>query len=259
MIPWQTATVIFFAYTATVAVLMPRLPRRRKLQSVAGAAAGMLVIYATVRVQHPLLNDWVIPPLVLLLAYWTSGLLFVGPMCRAEALLLTIDRQLHIARLCRSTPRLIAELLEISYAAVYIVIPIALVIHLAMVSQPSGALFWTVILITDYICFGTLPWIQTRPPRALEADEPWTATFRAFNLRLLGKTSIHVNTFPSGHAAEGLTAALLVIGAPAPIVAVMFLAALSISAGAVLGRYHYTTDIVAGWVVAIAVYLVASR
>jgi membrane-associated phospholipid phosphatase len=259
MILWQTATAIFFAYTAFVAVLMPRLAWRRKLQSVAGAAVGMLVIYAAVRVQHPLLNDWVIPPLALLLAYWTSGLLFVGPMHRAESLLLEIDQRLQLRRICRSTPRPLAEFLEISYAAVYLVIPIALVIHLAGVSQANGALFWAVILITDYICFGTLPWIQTRPPRVLEAGEPWRAAFRTFNLRLLGRTSIHVNTFPSGHAAEGLTAALMVIGAPAPIVALMFLAAVSISAGAVLGRYHYATDIGAGWVVAIAVYLVVSR
>lgn len=256
---WQTATAIFFAYIASVAVLLPGLVRRRRFQSVAGAAAGLLVIFATARVQHPLLNDWVIPPLVLLLAYWTSGLLFVGPMGRAERLLLKIDGRLQISRICRAMPPLLAEYFEISYAAVYVVIPIALVIHLTFVSQPSAAVFWAVILITDYVCFGMLPWIQTRPPRALEVGEPWTATLRAFNLRLLRKTSIHVNTFPSGHAAEGLTAALLVVGAPAPIVALMFLAALSISAGAVLGRYHYAADIVAGWVVALTVYLVAGR
>jgi membrane-associated phospholipid phosphatase len=179
-------------------------------------------------------------------------------MCHAERLLLNIDRRLQIRRICRSTPRPIAELLEIAYAAVYVVVPIALVVHLTKTAQPSGALFWAVILITDYICFGTLPWIQTRPPRALEADEPWTAAFRAFNLRLLGRTSIHVNTFPSGHAAEGLAAALLVIGAPVSIVAAMLLVGLSVSAGAVLGRYHYATDIVAGWAVAMTVYLLAS-
>jgi membrane-associated phospholipid phosphatase len=97
--------------------------------------------------------------------------------------------------------------------------------------------------------------VQTRPPRALEPDEPWTSSLRQFNLRLLGATSIQVNTFPSGHAAEALVAALLVIGAPPAIVAVMFLAALAVSAGAVLGRYHYLLDALAGWLVAVGVCL----
>ena len=256
---WQAATAVFFVYAASAAVLLPRLDRRRRRQSLAGSTAGLLVILATALVQHPFLNNWVIPPLVLLIAYWTSGLLFVSPMRGAEASLMEIDRRLRIRRLCEATPRPLAEFLEVSYAAVYVVIPIALLIHLTAVADASAGEFWAVILITDYICFGTLAWIQTRPPRALESGEPWTAWFRRFNLRLLGKTSIHANTFPSGHAAEALAAALLVIGAPAPLLALMFLAALSISAGAVLGRYHYAADILAGWVVAIGVFLVVSR
>ena len=110
------------------------------------------------------------------------------------------------------------------------------------------------MLITDFVCFGVLPWVQTRPPRALEAGDPWPSSFRAFNLRLLGATSIQVNTFPSGHAAEALAAALLVLGAPPGVVVMMFAAALAVSAGAVLGRYHYLADALAGWAVAVAVF-----
>ncbi len=103
-----------------------------------------------------------------------------------------------------------------------------------------------------------LPWVQTRPPRALEAGDPWPSSFRALNLRLLGATSIQVNTFPSGHAAEALTAALLVLGAPAGIMVLMFVAALAVSAGAVLGRYHYLADALAGWGVAAGVFWLLS-
>ena len=35
----------------------------------------------------------------------------------------------------------------------------------------------------------------------------------------------------------------------------MFIAAIAVSAGAVLGRYHYLADILAGWLVAILVFL----
>jgi membrane-associated phospholipid phosphatase len=222
----------------------------------AGSAAGLLIVLANTWVQHPLLNDWLSPPLVLLLAYWTSGLLFVAPMPRVERVLVEIDCQLRVRHICAATPRPLAEFLEVAYAAVYVVIPIALVLQRTVVDRPDAARFWTVILVTDYICFGMLPWIQTRPPRAIEPGEPWTAKFRTWNLRMLGKTSIQVNTFPSGHAAEAMAAALLVIGAPAPIVTLMFLTALSVSAGAVLGRYHYAADIFAGWLVAA---LVVSR
>jgi membrane-associated phospholipid phosphatase len=73
---------------------------------------------------------------------------------------------------------------------------------------------------------------------------------------VLGAASIRVNTFPSGHAAEALAAALLVSNAPSPVVAWMFFNALAVSAGAVFGRYHYATDAVTGWLVALAVWVV---
>jgi membrane-associated phospholipid phosphatase len=182
--------------------------------------------------------------------------LFVAPMPRAERLLLGIDRTLRVKRLAAAAPRPLAEFLEVAYAGVYPVIPIALAIHLTALDAPDASRFWTVILVTDYICFGMLPWVQTRPPRALEEGAPWRARFRTFNLRLLGKASIHANTFPSGHTAEALAAALLVVGAPAPVVIWMFFNALSISAGAVFGRYHYAADALAGWAVAAAVWMV---
>jgi membrane-associated phospholipid phosphatase len=75
---------------------------------------------------------------------------------------------------------------------------------------------------------------------------------------MLDASSIQVNTFPSGHAAEALAAVLLTSSAPMPIAVAMSIAAVAISAGAVLGRYHYALDAVAGWLVALAVYAVAS-
>ena len=94
------------------------------------------------------------------------------------------------------------------------------------------------------------PW----PTGDAPTGEPWRSTIRAFNLRIAGSASIGVNTFPSGHAAEALAAALLVLDAPLPVVTVMFLNALAISAGAVLGRYHYAADALSGWLVALAVW-----
>jgi membrane-associated phospholipid phosphatase len=205
---------------------------------------------------HVLLHGWLLPPLLLLLAYWTSGLLFTAPMPRAEQALRQIDHVLRVRAISSGMPRGIAELLEFSYAAVYALIPIALALQLQFTAPPDPDRFWTVILVTDYVCFAVLPWIQTRPPRALEPGDPWRSSLRALNLRVLGAASIRVNTFPSGHAAEALAAALLVSNAPFPVVAWRLFNALAVSAGAVFGRYHYATDAIAGWLVALTVWLV---
>jgi len=254
---WQTATVIFFVYIGVAAAMMPRLAARKRMMALGGASAGIFVMLAAALTPpHPILADWIVPPVVLLMAYWTSGLLFVAPMPRAERRLLRLDERLHVRQVAGATPRLLAEFLEFAYAAVYPTIPVALAIYLTATGEPDARRFWSVILITDYICFGMLPWIQTRAPRSLEANDPWNASLRTLNLRLLGKTSIQVNTFPSGHAAEALASALLVVGAPLPLVIGMFFNALAISAGTVLGRYHYAADALAGWAVAAGVWFV---
>jgi hypothetical protein len=186
-------------------------------------------------------------------------MLFLAPIPWQESALLRLDDRAGIVALARRVPRVVAELLEAAYVGVYGLVPIAFVLHLYFASRPDASRFWAVILITDFICFAFLPWVQTRPPRALEGVEPWKSTLRALNLRLLGATSIQVNTFPSGHAAEGLAAALLVIDAPAAIPVLMTASALAVAAGAVLGRYHYLADALAGFVVAVLVsWLIAA-
>lgn len=253
---WPLASGLSFAYATVVAALMPRLPVRQRGRALICCAVGLALSALAVWLPYStLLHDWLIPPVLLLLFYWTTGLLFVAPMPRAERVLAEADRALRIREIAARIPRPVAELLELAYAAVYVVIPLALVIQLTMTNEANPALFWSVILITDYVCFGVLPWIQTRPPRSLETGEPWNSSFRRFNLRLMGTASINVNTFPSGHAAEALAAALLVLDAPLPFVLWMFFNVLAISGGAVFGRYHYALDAFAGWAVAVVVWL----
>jgi len=101
-----------------------------------------------------------------------------------------------------------------------------------------------------------LPWIQARPPRMLEARAPWRASLRELNLGILHRVSIQMNTVPSGHAAEALACALLLVDGPPAVVALMFVLTISISAGALFGRYHYAIDIALGWLVALGVWAV---
>jgi hypothetical protein len=250
---WQLGSALFLGYLALVAALPRGLRRRNQVRILGGVALGIVILTVSVRLPagHPA-NVWVLPPALLLLGYWTSGLLFIAPMARPERFLARIDAALGIDALAGRCPRPLAEFLEFAYAAVYPLIPIAL--YLALRQGISADRFWTTILLTDYVCFGMLPWFQTRPPRSVGFEARWRSRWRAVNLRMLDAGSVQVNTFPSGHAAEALAAALLVSGSHPLIAGWMFFNAAAISAGAVFGRYHYAADAIAGWAVALLVY-----
>lgn len=251
---WQRTGAIFFAYLLVVAALPRRVGRAARIRVVLGAAAGLAAIGASTRLPPDrIVNTLILPATALLVGYWTSGCLFVSPMPRAERLLAGIDRALDIDRIAAACPRPVAECLEFAYTFVYLLVPIAL--YLSLSEGISADRFWTTVLVTDYVCFGMLPWIQTRPPRALGFDATWRSAWRRVNVRLLDASSVQVNTFPSGHAAEALAVALLLSGAAAPVAAGLFVVGAAISAGAVFGRYHYAADAIAGWIVAVIVYV----
>lgn len=252
---WQLASTLFFIYVAIATVAVSRVDRSRRFRVLGGAFLGLAMTAASARLpvwEFP--RTWILPPLLLLCGYWSGGGLFVAPMITIERWLERGDEILKVDRLASLTPRIIAEVLEFAYSGIYPTIPLAL--FLALRAGESADRFWNVVLITDYICFAFLPFIQTRPPRAFRSREPWRATWRGVNLHLLQAASIEVNTFPSGHAAEALAAALMASGAPNSIAACMYVNALAISAGAVLGRYHYASDALTGWLIALLVWLV---
>lgn len=251
---WEAGSVVFFVYLAITALVRGGRPGARP-RAIVAAIAGLLLSGASARMKEiPILHAWLLPPILLLTAYWGTGALFVAPMPRVEQRLRDFDETLGIRSVAARLPRPVAELFEFAYSGVYPVIPLALWIALDRGESPAH--FWTVILFTDYLCFGCLPWIQSRPPRALEAEPPWRSQWRTVNLQILESGSVGVNTFPSGHAAEGLACALLVTSAQWPIVIAMFVTAGAISAGAVFGRYHYAADAIFGWLVALVVWTV---
>jgi hypothetical protein len=252
---WSAASVPFFLYVLVLAATMPGLPGSSRTKAATSAMIGLLLAITAGLTSAFWVRALVLPPVVLLIAYRATGFLWRGPMFTLESALAGADRALGVPRLARRMPRALAEFLELAYGGVYPLIPIALVLHLLFSKQPDADHFWTVVLVTDYVCFGMLPLIQTRPPRNLEQGSPWTAKLRALNLNILNRASIGMNTVPSGHAAEALAAALLVLDTPPAIVAWMFFNAAAISAGAVFGRYHYTVDALAGWGVALVVWI----
>jgi membrane-associated phospholipid phosphatase len=55
-----------------------------------------------------------------------------------------------------------------------------------------------------------------------------------------------VNTFPSGHVAVTIAVAIGVISSLPVTGAILLCVAASIGVGCVVGRYHYTVDVLAG-------------
>jgi membrane-associated phospholipid phosphatase len=251
------ASVAYFGYVAVVGLVLPGLASRRRLLAVGLAALGLGLTAIAFTAEGFWLASFLLPLLLLLVGYWASGTLWVAPQPRFERLLAAVDTALDIPRLAARLPRILCELLELSYVGIYALIPIAPLLHVGYAPDADPYRFWTVVLVTDYICFAMLPWIQTRPPRALESVAPCRSSIRTLNLGILDRTSIGVNTVPSGHAAEAMAIALLLMNAPDPIALLGCAGAILVSAGAVAGRYHYLLDVLAGWAVAIAVFLAA--
>jgi membrane-associated phospholipid phosphatase len=249
------ASVAYFGYVAVVGLALPGRPSRRRALAVALSAVGLALASLASTVEGFWLASFLLPLLLLLVGYWASGTLWVAPQPRFERLLAAVDTELDVPGLAARLPRILCELLELSYVGIYALIPIALLLHVGYAPDADPHRFWTVVLVTDYICFAMLPWIQTRPPRALESVAPCRSSIRTLNLGILGRTSIGVNTVPSGHAAEAMAIALLLMNAPAPIALLGWAGAILVSAGAVSGRYHYLLDVLAGWAVAVAVFL----
>jgi membrane-associated phospholipid phosphatase len=252
---WILASLVFFGYALVLAPVLPGLQKAARRRAILAALAGfVLCLAARLTSGSALLQEWVMPATLLLTGYWTSGQLFAAPMPGAERALRWFDRTLGIDDAIGATPGWMRVILELAYASVYLLVPVALLIRFATVADANPEQFWLVVLVTDFICFGCLPWIQTRPPRAVSAEVPWQSGIRRLNEQVLDRTSIQHNTFPSGHAAEALASALLVASAPWPLAAAVAVVAVLISAGAVLGRYHYAADAIAGWAVAAAVW-----
>jgi len=254
---WQAVALGYVSYLAVVSLTRREFARARlPLWIAATVAWGAFAIGGRARLPPAL--DVVIPALILLGGYWLSGLLFVRPEARIERWLQSVDHAVLRRMLAwyRHAPRFVTEYFELSYLLVYLAVPAgATTLALAGHADQVGR-FWTVVLLAEFACYGMLPWIQTRPPRALEAPTTPSRThiIRHLNHRIVNRASIQANTLPSGHAAGALATALAV-GSSMPMAGAVFvMLALSIAVATVLGRYHYLVDTVLGVLVAIAAW-----
>jgi membrane-associated phospholipid phosphatase len=208
------------------------------------------------------LRDWM-PLVYVLLGYWMPGLLVTGTNDRFEETLLTLDYRLfgkNASAIKRRVPGRLIHVLELAYLFCYPMIPLGLASLYAAGLRAESDRFWTAVLVAVLSCYGVLPLLPTRPPRAIERERAESSgAIRRLNLKVLGVASIQLNTFPSGHAAASVATALAV-GARLPVVGVALgLLALGITIGSVAGRYHYAADAVAGALLGIVGFLVSRQ
>jgi PAP2 superfamily len=266
--------IVYFAYVIAAAAAVRGVSVERRVR-VAGMAAGaiLLVLFSgQILPIHSVVRDWV-PVVWLLLGYWLPGGLLHEPMPGVEAWLKASDRWLQETPWgwTRTPPAWLSAVLELAYFLVHAFVPAGfLVLALAGLDDASEH-FWTPVLLAGYACYGTLPWLQARPPRLVESaeslgsagagnggsgdggrsDAPAQARVRGWNERLLDLVSVKANTFPSGHVAVALAVALVVFDL-LPVAGMIFVpAALLIATATVVRRYHYTADAALGLVVAV--------
>lgn len=245
------AYLAFFMAAAPVARVAPW----KRLATAFAAGAAAVVVYTVSQVLPLEIRLW-LPFLYIALGYWLPAALvpsFTGGAF--ESWLRHTDAV--VRNKMGSVPGWVATGLQLGYLACFPLVPLAFAIVWFAGSPNDVARYWLGVLVAGYACYITLPWLLSRPPRLIEdtAADGAPAGVAAFNRNVLGLVSHRLNTFPSGHVAVSVAAAIGV-GKVWPAAGIVLgLVAAAVAVGAVSGRYHYFADAVVGGVVGVAASL----
>ncbi len=245
------------AYFAAVAATGRRSPRRRRGMLFAAAAVALVIV---ARFTLPWEARAWMPHLYLVLGYWIPAVFTPAPPDpRFEGWLARVDARLGAGlRTPGSGPsRWRSTLFEAAYLLCYPMVPATFSIVFLLGDASDVARFWVAVLLAGYACYGTLPWTAARPPRVVARDEHARRGIAKLNAAVLGRVSHHLNTFPSGHVAVTLAAALSVMLVHTCAGVAFLVVAIAIAVAAVAGRYHYLVDVLTGIPIGAAAWLVA--
>jgi membrane-associated phospholipid phosphatase len=246
MTPFEWLAVGYFVLLLAAA---PRASRpRRGALFVCGAIA--LVIVARFGLSWAA-RAWM-PHAYLVLGYWIpAAFVPAAPNERFQAWLARTD----LTRAWRVRGTAARHVLELAYLCCYPLVPAAFAVVFARGSDADVVSFWLSVLGAGYACYVTLPWTHTPPPRLLDAERPIRPhALAALNAAVLGRVSHQLVTFPSGHVAVSIAAALAVSRTSQEAGVAFGAIAALIAIAAVAGRYHYLVDVVLGGAVGIVAW-----
>ena len=237
-------------------VLMPlaaaRHARRRGWLYALGAIA--LVIVARFTVPWPA-RAWM-PHAYLVLGYWIPAAFTPGLNPRFESWLAEADRRLGMWSLRIRLWDVGRGMWELAYLLCYPTIPAAFAVVFIAGDRDDITRFWMAVLLAGYSCYGSLPWTAARPPRLISAPE--SVFLARMNAHVLGRVSHNMNTFPSGHVAVTLAAALVVCSVSRPWGVGFLAVATAVAVAAFRGRYHFLVDVLVGAGVGVIAFLIAA-
>ena len=241
---YEQIAALYFAAVA-FAGLFTRTTRSRKAR---GAVISILLAIGVLGAATlpDAVRVW-LPGLYLIAGYWVpTRFLPAGADAGFERWLQRTDAAW---RPPLSLPRWSIHLVELSYLLCYAMIPAGLVIVLVWGGSAQVERYWISVLLAGYLCYFSLPWVVSRPPRLLGAGHTDGSRVASMNAQVLGQVSHQFITFPSGHAAVATAVALQVYSVQ-PIAGILLLIlAAGISVGAVAGHYHFLIDVAVGIVV----------
>lgn len=207
-------------------------------------------------------GDW-LPVMLILIVYWQSGRFKIAANQQFQTWLEDFDQQ-WIGNLlksweCHWSATWLGAYFELSYMLCYLVIPLGVAVLYFTGFQNAVDTYWATVLPSSFLCYAVIPFATTLPPRLMHSLSRPKTKLKTFNLFILRRASIQLNTFPSAHVSASVAAALVLLKV-VPVIGVVFLViSLSIAAGAVLGRYHYLPDVILGALLPVCISLLTLR
>jgi len=260
----ELINLVAFSFFIIASWLRP-LTRQRRIAIAAIGAIGIGLVsaaqFAGAFVSPfavSVVRDW-LPAALMPMVYWQAGCFSSRINKGFQTRLQRLDQKLLAGWMpnvaAKSSYRWVAVLLELAYLSCYALVPLGLgVLYLAGL-QRHATEYWLVALLATYPCYAFTAFVPTEPPRTVEIKSARTATgkIRRFNLWIVRWFTIQLNTFPSGHVTATLGGSLVLLHFLPRIGLAFVLVSIGIALGAVLGRYHYTADVLLGAALTVAV------